>query len=154
MGLTGNYKYTDNDGDWIEVEGDVGRPLVKTSDEGAYVGEAESLPLALNVLGYDLDEEDRLADNVSVEDAVVIIAQTPMLRDFQLRHAAALLKAVIAFDKRAVRLAAAEKRREAAAQALTDAVIRLRNDGPGAFTGDEIGKLREALGRYDASLAN
>jgi sulfur relay (sulfurtransferase) DsrF/TusC family protein len=89
---------------------------------------------------------------VSVDDAVAFLADSQAARDLQVKNAAALLRAVDAYDKRQARLATAAERREAAAHRLSMAVNRVQSSS--AFGNDEIGKLREALGRYDADLAN
>jgi hypothetical protein len=157
MALTKDHYHYDHANNYVTIEVSFGGEgtvaYVAPSDDGVYVTPKSSAPLALNMLGHDVEEEDRHAISVNVEDAVVQIAQTPLSRDFQLRHAAALLKAVIAFDNRAERLAAAEKRREQALESLANSFARV-NKPATEWTGADVGKLREALGRYDAALAN
>jgi hypothetical protein len=157
MALTKEYVYIDRDGDVIRVGGYDEEPAESPPTwimaNGAYVQPEFAPSLALNMLGYDVDEEDRHAASLSAEDATVHIAQTPHVRNFQLRYAAVLLKAVIAYDQRAERLATAEKRRERALEALANSFARV-NKPSTEWTGDDVGKLREALGRYDAELAN
>jgi hypothetical protein len=161
MALTRDQTYYDKDNDSIEVQkpdedaveehGALGLIYLSTNG-GTYVMPEYAAPLALNVLGYDREDVEPLAISVSAEDAVVQIARTPMTRDFQLRHAAALLKAVDAYDTRAIKLARDEERRTQAADWLATSVRRIATQS--TFGNAEIGKLREALGRYDAELAN
>jgi len=156
MTLAKTYRYYDNGEDSLvigEPHSDLFTAYVEPIEDGFYVKPEDSIPLALNVLGHDIHPDNPLAASVSVEDAVVQLAHTPMARDFQLSHAAALLKAVDAYDKRAVRLATAEIRRQRALEALADSFARV-NKPATEWTGDDVGKLREALGRYDAALAN
>jgi hypothetical protein len=164
VALTKSYKYIDNDGDEITVSEapEWVANIVATleardvdEDEGAtvYVTSRDSVPLALNMLGYDRPEDGPLMPaSVSVDDAVAFLADSQAARDLQVKNAAALLMAVDAYDKRQARLATAAERREAAAHRLSMAVNRVQSSS--AFGNDEIGKLREALGRYDAELAN
>jgi hypothetical protein len=162
MKLTKDHKYTDGDGDTIRVEANGGGPegtiylAIDQVDgnEGAFITKADSVPLALNILGHDRPDDDPLATSFDVNGRFAHLADSKSDRHAQLDVAAALLMAVDAYDRRAVRRASAEERRNAAAMRLTDKVGELHNAGPGPFTGEEIGKLREALGNYDAALAN
>lgn len=162
MTLTKKHTYADQDGDSITMlpaypSFPIALRVAEEADgdsAAAYVDSKFAAPLALNILGHDRPDDDPLATKFSVGQSTAWLAQAEGARNDQLDLAAALLMAVDGYDQRAVRLATAEERRNRAAQSLTDTVIKLRNDGPGPFTGDEIGKLREALGRFDAALAN
>ena len=163
MALTNHHKYVDQDGDSIDVprsyEGfpDVLLQLT-SSDEcvGVYVTDGNAAPLALNILGHDRPDDDPLAVKFIVEESTAHIAHSQTARDAQLNLAAALLMSVDGYDRRAVRLATAEERRERAAVSLSKDVAKLNALAitSKTFGNDEIGKLREALGRYDAALAN
>jgi hypothetical protein len=164
MTLTKNHKYIDQDGDVIEAQapGDfepeqrgVTSLIYLEASCGTYVEATFAAPLALNILGHDRPNDDPLATEFDVADAVAHIAHSQSMRDSQLNMAAALLMAIDGYDRREVRLATAETRRNEAAKSLTAAVLRLRLDaGADSYSGDDIGKLREALGRFDAALAN
>jgi len=164
MTLTKRHEYVDSDGERIGVDNAEGNPddtiaWLDTDPEGTsdgfYVDVRSSVPLALNILGHDRPDDDPLATRFAVESSVAHIASTQSARDIQLNLAAALLKAVDGYDRRAVRLATAAERRAAAAKSLGDTVAVLRRSAlSNEFADTEIGKLREALGRYDAALAN
>lgn len=63
LGLTKEHTYTDNDGDYIEIDATTSTPesvamlTVTNNDSGrlasAYIGKSDSIPLALNALGWD-----------------------------------------------------------------------------------------------------
>lgn len=157
MTLTKEHEYKDTEGDHVKVHsalnaGDTA--FVEAHADGVYVHSEFAAPLALNILGHDRPDDDPLATKFEVEGQGAFIASSPAVRNQQLNLAAAILMAVDGYDRRAVRLATAESRRNEAAKRLTDHVVALRRTGAGDFTGDEIGKLREALGKYDAALAN
>lgn len=160
MTLTKDYNFTDNDGDYLYVEEpdtDVAdaAAFVRTSSIGFNVDPKLTAQVALLILGHDRPDDDPLATKFEVGVEAAYIASTQYDRDRQLNIAAAMLMAVDGYDRRAVRLATAEERRKAAAKSLTAVVLRLRLDaGADSYTGDDIGKLREALGKYDAALAN
>lgn len=165
MTLTKDHRYADHENDSIEVQtaddgaieeaGSLGL-LYLGSSGGAYVEPKFAAPLALNILGHDRPDDDPLAAKFSVEDSTAHIASSQFFRDEQLNLAAALLMAVDAYDRREKRRATAEERRERAAESLSRDVARLNAAAitSKTFGGDEIGKLREALGRFDAALAN
>lgn len=161
MALTGYYKYADKDGDFVEVtpipqlDEANGVAVIETGDSGTatYVTTADSVPLALNVLGYDRPEDERVSTGVfEIGSCKAPVASSQLQRDEQVELAAALLTAVDAYDKRTIRLATAEKRREAAAHSLALKVNKIASKS--TFGNGEIGELREALGHYDAALAN
>lgn len=168
MALTKDHKYYDSDNDLIEVQladddaveerGALGLIYLDTTG-GAYVEPEFAAPLALNILGHDRPADEPVSTGrFRVGEADVFIADNKIGRDHQVNTAAALLTAVDAYDQRARRLASAEQRRKSAAASLSSSVhsiIGLPATTPlKEFTGDDIGKLREALGRFDASLAN
>jgi hypothetical protein len=160
MALTKSHTYTDQDGDTIEVPQsfpgfpDVLLRLADSEDSiGVYVDPKDAAPLALNILGHDRPDYEPLATTFSVEEAVAHIAGSKSSRDAQLNLAAALLKAVDAYDRREKRRATDAERRERAARTLGRTVSDIRR-ASNELTGDDIGKLREALGRYDAALVN
>jgi hypothetical protein len=155
MALSKSYSYYDSE-DSLSIHESHNESFVayiEPIDNGFYIKPEDSVPLALNVLGYDRPEDERVSTGrFEVGDAGAFIADSEAVRDRQVRTAAALLTAVDAYDKRAARLATAEKRREAAAISLSRAVATI--NAKTIFGNEEIGKLREALGRYDAELAN
>jgi len=164
MTLTKTHTYADQDGDGILVlPAFPSFPIalrVTDEDDGetaaAYVDSSFAAPLALNILGHDRPNDDPLATRFAVEAEVAHIASSQHDRDCQLYRAAALLMAVDGYDRRSKRLATAEQRRERAAVSLSNDVAKLNALAitSKTFGSDEIGKLREALGRYDAALAN
>lgn len=155
MALTKDHEYYDKDGDTIgvEVTSDTTHGVYLASG-GAYVQPEHSVPLALNILGHDRPVDERVSTGrFEVGDAGAFIADSQVARDRQVDTAAALLTAADAYDKRVIRLATAEKRRQQALESLADSFARV-NKPATEWTGDDVGKLREALGRYDAALAN
>jgi hypothetical protein len=165
MALTKDHKYIDSDCDTIEdqtpadeaVEEDGALGLVYLPNTGGtYILPKFSVPLALNVLGHDRPVDERVSTGrFDLGGATAYIADNQAARDHQVNLAAALLTAVDAYDQRATRLATAEERRQKAAESLTASVVRIKLErGDAAFGNAEIGKLREALGRYDAELDN
>lgn len=160
MALTSSYSYYDNAGDELSVnEPHSGSfaAYVTAAEDGVYVKREDSVAVALNMLGYDRPKDERVSTGrLEVGDVGAFIADSQATRDNQVNLAAALLTAVDAYDQRAKRLATAEKRREAAAISLSKAVADINSLAitSTTFGNEEIGKLREALGRYDAELAN
>lgn len=159
MAVTREYTYSDNDFDTIEVSqgGGIGTAYISPMDEGFYVTPKNSVALALNMLGHDRPVDEPVSTGrFEVGTQSAFLANSAEERNKMLDAAAALLLAVDATDRRQERLATAEKRRESAAASLARDVASigaLVSTG-GAFNNDQIGKLREALGRYDAALAN
>lgn len=159
MALTKNHEYYDAEGDWIKIEeladleaddANYGAySFVHSAQGGAYVTAAAAPSLALNILGHDAPTDDREGEWVPA---------SALDRDAALDLAVTRLQAVIRFDLREKRLATAEQRRKSAAASLSSklhSVVGLPITSPlKQLTGDDIGKLREALGRYDAELAN
>lgn len=164
MALSKRHEYIDEVGDIISIESavkDAAIAYVEVESEFSTVGVSvttrSSVPLALNILGYNRPGDEQVSTGrFEVGDAGAFIASSEAARDRQVRTAAALLTAVDAYDKRTARLATAEKRREAAAISLSKAVADVNSLAIASktFGNAEIGKLREALGRYDAELAN
>ncbi|MDR6794334.1 hypothetical protein J2X12_002929 [Pseudarthrobacter oxydans] len=131
MGLTTSHKYTDNDGDTIKVseadswaKSDVVALLEATdSDSGesasVYVTPEYSVPLALNVLGYDrphiLSNFETVVGNST---SLGVVINSSEMRDKTLANAIAYLKSVDRYDQRTAERKAEE---EAAAQAKRDA---------------------------------
>jgi hypothetical protein len=159
MALTKSYSYRDINYDELSISkssSDEQSAFVHTDEDGVYLKREDSVPAALNILGHDRPVDDPIpADEFWVGDSNAGFARTKAIRDRQADLAAALLTAVDAYDQRVKRLATAEERRQKAAASLTASVARLKIErGDATFGNAEIGKLREALGRYDAELAN
>lgn len=131
VGLTKNHKYTDEDGDFIEVEPrgsyaseDVVASFTVTdcaSHEEAttHLRQTDSVPLAINALGYDRAE---LLDNLVVQHEGYVANGRVIRNEDERREvfakAVAFLKSVDRYDQRDVQRKAAEA--EAAAKREAD----------------------------------
>lgn len=159
MAITKSYTYSDHSYDTIEVSNCIGdaNAYISPMDEGVYVTTKNSVPLALHMLGHDRPVDEPVSTGrFEVGTSVAFIPDSNFDRNELANEAAALLLAVDAYDQRQDRLATAEKRREAAATTLSKSVADIGAwvTTGGTFGNDQIGKLREAPGRYDAALAN
>jgi len=130
---------------------------IEPIDNGVYIKEENSIPLALNVLGFDRPSFERVPEgSFVVGEMTAKLAASEVGRNQQVQLAVALLMAVDVYDRQAAWQIEAQKRRDSAAAILSKDVANLGAwvSTGGSFGNEQIGKLREALGRYDAALAN
>lgn len=177
VGLTREYRYTDNDGDFVEIDpaNRIADPhdvvaVIETGSKGtaAYIKNADSVPLALNVLGHDRPELAR--DTARTATAVV---RGDGHRDELLAQAAANLRAIDLYDqhvakKRADEEAAAEVAKaeaevaakwaahEARLARVNEARDQLRNAATalgrtGGYPGNALSVLKAATENYEAA---
>jgi hypothetical protein len=185
MGLTKDHEYTDNEGDAIRVE--AADPLdardavaflnIKQvdDDEGFYVLPAFSIPLALNVLGYDRPSAAQFSFVAEVGNytAGKTAPTGQYSRDALLAEAIASLRAVDAYDQRQVERKAKEDAKakaeaEAAAKAKRDAEYArhkqesyerakvtyadaIRDQIASGITPESVAKVQSALSAYETA---
>ncbi|MBT2587986.1 hypothetical protein [Arthrobacter sp. ISL-95] len=120
LGLTKDHKYTDSDGDAIEVsaphnapEGTVAHLLIEQGGDdgvGVYVDASTSVPLAINVLGYDRPSAGRSAAGATRYNGHEVNRMIPGNhdeRDANVAEAIDLLRGADIFDQREASKAAA-----------------------------------------------
>jgi hypothetical protein len=136
VGLTTSHKYTDNDGDTIEVNaahhgGDGVTAVLKATDSDSgeyasvYVNAVDGIPLALNMLGHDrphiLSNFETTVGEATHHGVVIVSTEH---RDRTAAAAIAYLKSVDRYDQRQAERKAkedAKAKAEAAAKAKRDA---------------------------------
>ena len=110
MGLTKDHRYTDNDGDYIEVrkphndpDGTVAHVATNDDEAGAYVTSNTAVPLALNVLGYDRPSSELYAEGSTQyngKSANTPIPSSQEQRDANVALAIDYLRGADIFDQR------------------------------------------------------
>ena len=121
MGLTKKHEYTDGDGDAIRIQkwtagGHVAH--IEAAKYGSFVNAADSIPLALNVLGHDRPQLGEPAAVRSAGDAYyVVVIGSDAHRDELLARAAANLRAIDLYDQHVVKKKADEEAAAKAAEA-------------------------------------
>jgi len=161
MGLTKDHKYTDNDGDYIEVrkphdweDGGVVAVLEANdvdSDESAtaYVNAVDSIPLALNVLGYDRPSAELNAAGPTAYNNHTAHTPIPLSkewRDANVATAIDYLRGADIYDQRAAERKAAEVANEAEYKRLLEARDKANVEL------HEAAKRINTLGIYHVSL--
>ena len=108
VSLTKYHTYTDNEGDSIRVEHDGPEGVVAYLDidqvdgnDGVYVTPEFSIPLALNVLGYDrMEALGGFTTTIGEATSHGVLVSSPQHRDRVLSIAVAYLKSVDRYDQR------------------------------------------------------
>lgn len=148
MGLTKNHEYTDNDGDSILVreaawaEGNVVALLeatdsVSNESASAYINAVDSIPLALNVLGYDRPSAEFAAAGATTyngQSANRTIPSSKQQRDRNVVEALDLLIGADIYDQRT----AEREARDEARTKLAEAVDHVARNGVSRVNADTL----------------
>lgn len=164
VGLTKDHVYKDSDGDSLTARnaGNDGTVLItEVSADGAYVSKADSIPLALNVLGYDrMGKLGGFETTVGGYVSHGVLVNSQEKRDQALAIAVGNLKSIDRYDQRAdERRAAAEAKKaydakrvadlEAATKKLRSLSETVADFGATAIRAEE---LAEAAAKYKAAF--